>query len=62
MKSYITFLKNSWTLRAVLCVTILYTLATFIVEGTFSISDVFITLFCALYVVWGFMTPPKKSQ
>jgi hypothetical protein len=62
MQKIIHFLKNNWTLRTVFALTIVYISSVAIFEQRFSISEVLITFFAALYVVWGFMTPPKKSK
>lgn len=54
--------KNSWTLRTVLLLTLVYIAFKLIFEHTIKVSGIVITFFVALYFVWGFGKRPKKSQ
>ncbi len=62
MKEIINFLKNSWTLRTVGLMTLIFTIMQFVLEYKFEVSSIIIYFFVALYFVWGFGKPPKKSQ
>ena len=62
MNEIITFLKNSWTLKTVLFLTITYTVSKLIFEHRIEVSEIVINFFVALYCAWGFGKRPKRSQ
>lgn len=61
MAKVIIFFKKNWTLKTVLCLTIIYVISSLIFREKMTVSEIIFLLFINLYVVWGFMKEPKKK-
>lgn len=54
MKKLIAFLKNNWTLRTVIFITILYAVSSYIFGDGLELAELIIFFLVFLYFVWGF--------
>ncbi len=62
MKKIIGYLKNSWTLRGLAFLTVIYVGISYLLGDQLEISEIIIFVLVFLYFIWGFGKRPIRTK